>query len=40
MLNSFLNATPREYGIWTRLEEVQSEGIRQLIIEQPRGTGC
>lgn len=37
LLSSFMNATPREYGIWTRLEEVPREGIRQLIIEQPRG---
>ena len=37
LLNAFLNATPREYGIVTRMEEVPAEGIRQIIIEQPRG---
>jgi len=38
LLDAFLNTPPREYGIWTRLEPIAGSPLRQIIIEQPRGS--
>lgn len=38
LLDLFLNATPREYGIHTRIEPITNDPeLRQIIIEQPKG---
>ncbi|XBS71437.1 hypothetical protein ABK905_11175 [Acerihabitans sp. KWT182] len=37
LLNGFLDCVPRQYGVHTRVEQIEGKDLRQLIIEQPKG---
>ena len=37
LLESFLNAVPRQYGIHASLAPIPDKNLRQIIIEQPKG---
>jgi hypothetical protein len=37
LLQAFLGAPPREYGIHARLETLPKDGLRQIVTEQPKG---
>ena len=37
LLNAFLDCVPKQYGVHTRVEQIEGKPLRQLIIEQPKG---
>ena len=37
LLESFLNAVPRQYGIHASLKPIPDKNLRQIVIEQPKG---
>jgi len=37
LLESFLSAVPRQYGIHASLEPIPDKNLRQIVIEQPKG---